>query len=298
MQVVSSTRTLCYVSLSIIASIVVGGGCLAAITLFGAWKLNRQSSAACPVCYDDRVEWQWQLYRSWPVEVLCIDPVNEGIRAPAGLDVRDVWLWHLPRGQILHTSRRRLPGWSRASTWSAEFAAKLPDGYSAREAAVGWPWPWCAVTWDLSSRVGVVRHDGFQLGSNPQACFPARIIRRGAILSWAGWSLAAFGIGAGVKGLQRARKSWRARRGLCGCGYDMRGLDVCPECGSRCVQNRPSPRRLYVQNPGGRVPRSMMRVALQMEQRPATGRSTINGTAPSPSTCRRLEPESEQPSRG
>ncbi len=37
------------------------------------------------------------------------------------------------------------------------------------------------------------------------------------------------------------RRWWRARRGLCpGCGYDARGLAVCPECGTQ--RDAPSPR--------------------------------------------------------
>ena len=54
---------------------------------------------------------------------------------------------------------------------------------------------------------------------------------------------------AGKAGVRRARRALRRRRGRCpACGYDVRGVDRCPECGGRSLLRRPGPR-----TPSGRA---------------------------------------------
>lgn len=218
----------------------MSGVCLAVITLLGIRQPDQRINEVCTVYEDSATGWRWQHYKSWPIEILCVDPVNEFERSSAGIVERNEWARKLQPGQITAASQHALPEWCRSSTWTTTFVATLPSGYSVWEEAIGWPRVWCSLSWEPDERGVSVCRDGVRLGSKSEVWIPTHVHWRGAMWSWAFWSFVVLGIGISIKGLRWMRRTWRLRHGLCGCGYDVKGLHVCPECGAHC-DRRPRP---------------------------------------------------------
>ncbi len=152
------------------------------------------------------------------------------------------------RGNAVFVLRAESPG----ATWTLadrvrDYEVRQPDG-AVVMARAGWPWRTMEATarWDPSDRAwgertwsGAIllpqRAGTVSLG--PTRSVPP--IERVLPLRPLPWRFVAstLVIGAvllGAPALGRAlRRAMRVRRGLCGaCGYDARGLAICPECGA------------------------------------------------------------------
>ena len=70
---------------------------------------------------------------------------------------------------------------------------------------------------------------------------PRRVYWPGLLANTAFWSVISLGLILGLARTGRTLKRWRLGPGRCGrCGYDTRGLAICPECG-RAASAIPAP---------------------------------------------------------
>jgi hypothetical protein len=133
-------------------------------------------------------------------------------------------------------SERRV-GWARVveTTWHGRMPPGQRRTCSMHVHEVGWPRPCVAATVAMvfpgeAQTYGAIRFSegmGKRLGVH---MLPARPVWGGLAVNGAVFGAVVF-VGASAPGMLRGRL--RARRGACvRCGYDLRGLSACPECGA------------------------------------------------------------------
>ena len=140
----------------------------------------------------------------------------------------------------------RLPAWSEEASRLLQDVARtktgerFPQRREHTEIACGWPWRAFYAQWEYSriaktNTFNVVNLKHGLLGpgrSVDRVVLPYKPIWTGLMGDTAVLGAAAAGVAGAVKCSVRAL---RRRRGKCeGCGYEVKGLGVCPECGRGC----------------------------------------------------------------